>query len=299
MPDALSLHRVLLGEAATSIPRDATFHDLIFKICTRSNRFCILRAGMIDPFVGSFNQYPLRQKSELCFRELMHGRVRMMTTLSPRMSAHISNGSAAPWNTTRSLTPPTGAAGSSDKHWRNQETVARQAPGPHLVTHPTRRQAVPEPPNADDVVSTCPSKVPPMLQQETAAFFTTLWTGPIFISQRFVACQVARMPKVTHFALLKHLRRCRLGFDRRQSTLSGLSTALLWDVISGNKHLHKACDSFHPWGVAVLRRTSDSPCALQVRELLLEMNFKADTEVLTVSSAARGMVQRTGSGCVK
>ena len=27
------------------------------------------------------------------------------------------------------------------------------------------------------------------------SFFTALWTGPIFISQRFVACQVARKPK--------------------------------------------------------------------------------------------------------
>ena len=125
-------------------------------------------SGMIDPFVGAFNHYPLRQKSELCFRELVHGRVRMMPTLSHRIGAHISNRPTAPWNSTRSWTPPTAAAGSSDKHWENQDAVARQAPGPHLVTPPTRRQA-PEPRNADDVVSTCPTRAPPMLQRQTAA----------------------------------------------------------------------------------------------------------------------------------
>ena len=46
---------------------------------------------MIDPFVGAFNHYPLRQKSELFFRELVHGRVRMMPTLSlsPHRRTHL------------------------------------------------------------------------------------------------------------------------------------------------------------------------------------------------------------------
>ena len=112
-----------------------------------------------------------------------------------------------------------------------------------------------------------------------------------------VRCMLSRTKaKVTHLALLKHLRRCRLGFERIRSTLSGFSTALLWDGTSGNEHLHKAGDSFQQWRVAVLPRTSDSPCALLVRELLLETNFKMDTEVVTVSLAARGMVQQTVSG---
>ena len=73
----------------------------------------------------------------------MHRRVRMMATLSPHMGAHISNGSEAAWNSTRSWTTPTAAAGSSDKHWKNQDAVARQAPGPHLVAPPARGQAAP------------------------------------------------------------------------------------------------------------------------------------------------------------
>ena len=49
-----------------------------------------------------------------------------------------------------------------------------------------------------------------------------------------------------------------------------------------------------------------SACALQIRQLLLEMNLKMEVEVLTDSSAARGMVRRAdawnlwkhvGSGC--
>ena len=115
-----------------------------------------------------------------------------------------------------------------------------------------------------------------------------------------VRCMLSRTKaKVTHLALLKHLRRCRLGFERIRSTLSGFSTALLWDGTSGNEHLHKASDSFQQWRVAVLPRTSDSPCALSVRELLLQTNFKMDTEVVTVCLAARGMVQQTVSGRLK
>ena len=42
-----------------------------------------------------------------------------------------------------------------------------------------------------------------------------------------------------------------------------------------------------------------SACALQVRQLLLEMNIEMEADILTDSSAARGMVRRSRSGRVK
>ena len=115
-----------------------------------------------------------------------------------------------------------------------------------------------------------------------------------------VRCMSSRTKaKVTHLALLKHLRRCRLGFERIRSKLSGFSTALLWDGTSGDEHLHKAGDSFQQWRVAVLPRTSDSPCALLVRELLLEMNFKMDTEVVTVKCLEESWLWLQERTCAK
>ena len=44
---------------------------------------CIFGAGPIDVFVSAFNRHRKRQHNELCFRELMHGEIFIMTAVRP------------------------------------------------------------------------------------------------------------------------------------------------------------------------------------------------------------------------
>ena len=73
MPTTLPTCRILLGSW------DAIWHDTIFKMWNRRNRLCILGTGLIDAFVNVSNKHGPYQNNELCFRELMHGRIKMMT----------------------------------------------------------------------------------------------------------------------------------------------------------------------------------------------------------------------------
>ena len=45
---------LLLPQAETCLRHDGSFHDLLFSICTGSNRLCILGAGLVDAFVLFF-----------------------------------------------------------------------------------------------------------------------------------------------------------------------------------------------------------------------------------------------------
>ena len=57
----------------------AIFNDLLFKIATGSDRLCILVSGLLDAVVTAFNLRRTHQCHGLNFRELMCGRIKMMT----------------------------------------------------------------------------------------------------------------------------------------------------------------------------------------------------------------------------
>ena len=80
LPTTLPTCRILLGSW------DAIWHDTIFKMWNRRNRLCILGTGLIDAFVNVSNKHGPYQNNELCFRELMHGRIKMMTRVGPAWS---------------------------------------------------------------------------------------------------------------------------------------------------------------------------------------------------------------------
>ena len=57
------------------------FTDLLFKIGVRSDRLCILVAGLLDAFVTASHLQRSNQGIRFNFRELINGRVKMMTAL--------------------------------------------------------------------------------------------------------------------------------------------------------------------------------------------------------------------------
>ena len=61
----------------------ATFNELVFKTAVRSSRHCILVAGLLDAFVTVYNLQRTNRGPGLNFRELMYGRIKMMTALCP------------------------------------------------------------------------------------------------------------------------------------------------------------------------------------------------------------------------
>ena len=61
----------------------AIFNELSSKIAARSDRLCILVAGLLDAFVTAYNLQRNNRGSGLNFKELMYGRVKMMTALCP------------------------------------------------------------------------------------------------------------------------------------------------------------------------------------------------------------------------
>ena len=65
------------------IRREAIFHDLILRAYVRNNRSCILCVGIVDAFVSAFNLHRQRQNIDVCFRDLVHRRINVMTALCP------------------------------------------------------------------------------------------------------------------------------------------------------------------------------------------------------------------------
>ena len=61
----------------------AIFNDLLFKIAIRTDRLRILVPGLLHAFVTAFNLQRTHQGHGLNFRELMYGRIKMMTALCP------------------------------------------------------------------------------------------------------------------------------------------------------------------------------------------------------------------------
>ena len=57
--------------------------SILFKIAVRSDRLCILVAGLLDVFVTASNLQRTNRGAGLHFRELMCGRIKMMTALCP------------------------------------------------------------------------------------------------------------------------------------------------------------------------------------------------------------------------
>ena len=61
----------------------AIFNDLLFKIAVRSDRLCILVAGLLDAFVTAFNLRRTYWGPGLNFKEFTCGKTKMMTALCP------------------------------------------------------------------------------------------------------------------------------------------------------------------------------------------------------------------------
>ena len=60
----------------------AIFNELLFKIAVRSDKLCILVAGLLDAFVTDYNLQRTNHGLGLNFKELMY-RSKMMTALCP------------------------------------------------------------------------------------------------------------------------------------------------------------------------------------------------------------------------
>ena len=69
--------------AGECISPTAIFNKFLFKIAVRSSRLCILVAGLLDAFVTAFNLQRTKRGRGLNFRELVYGRIKMMTALCP------------------------------------------------------------------------------------------------------------------------------------------------------------------------------------------------------------------------
>ena len=61
----------------------AIFNEVLFQIAVRSNRLCMLVAGLLDAFVTANNLQRTSRGPGLLFHELMCGRIKMMTALCP------------------------------------------------------------------------------------------------------------------------------------------------------------------------------------------------------------------------
>ena len=59
------------------------FTDLLFRIAVRSERLCILVAGLLDTFVTAFNLQRTHHGIRLNVREPMYGKVKMTIALCP------------------------------------------------------------------------------------------------------------------------------------------------------------------------------------------------------------------------
>ena len=77
----------LSGPAGTGecISPTSIFNDLLFKNAVLSDRLCILMAGLSDAFVTAFNLRRTHRGLGLNIKELMQGRIKMMTALCPAL----------------------------------------------------------------------------------------------------------------------------------------------------------------------------------------------------------------------
>ena len=65
------------------IPPKAIFDDILVKIAVRSDRLCILVAGLLDASVTAVKLRSTHRGLGLNYKELMFGRTQMMTALCP------------------------------------------------------------------------------------------------------------------------------------------------------------------------------------------------------------------------
>ena len=63
------------------ISRTSISNDFLFKNGTRSDRLCILVSGLLDAFFTAFKWQRTHKGHGLNFKELMYGRIKMMTAL--------------------------------------------------------------------------------------------------------------------------------------------------------------------------------------------------------------------------
>ena len=77
-----SLYSFWLGSGECISPT-AIFNEFRFKIAVRSDRLCILISGLLDAFVTANNMQRTSCGPGLNFREVMRGRIKMVTALSP------------------------------------------------------------------------------------------------------------------------------------------------------------------------------------------------------------------------
>ena len=82
-PTRFGSFRFLWPSTGECISPTAIFNELLFKIAVRSDRPCILAAGLLDAFVTACNQQRTNRGSGLNFRRLMYGRIKMMAALCP------------------------------------------------------------------------------------------------------------------------------------------------------------------------------------------------------------------------
>ena len=61
----------------------AIFNDLLFKSAVRSDRLCILVAGLLDAFVTTYRLLRTNRGPGFNFTELMYDTIKMMTALCP------------------------------------------------------------------------------------------------------------------------------------------------------------------------------------------------------------------------
>ena len=82
-PTLFDYFRSLWPGICECISPTAIFNELLFKLSVRSDRLCILVAGLLDAFVTALNLRRTHQETGLNFKELMYGRIKMMTALCP------------------------------------------------------------------------------------------------------------------------------------------------------------------------------------------------------------------------
>ena len=87
VPSCSNPLRALWPGTGECISPTAIFNDLLFKISVRSDRLCMLVAGQLNAFFTAYNLRRTNRGPGLKFKELMYGRIKMMTALCPA-SAH-------------------------------------------------------------------------------------------------------------------------------------------------------------------------------------------------------------------
>ena len=77
-----SLRSLWLGTSECIAPT-AMFNELLFKVAVRSDRSCILVAGLFNAFVTAHSLQGTNRGPGIDFHEFMHGTIKMITALCP------------------------------------------------------------------------------------------------------------------------------------------------------------------------------------------------------------------------